>query len=155
MDFTSTIAAKDISNVTTTAPPPVVGLYDPLWAIVLRWTIGGIIVLVGKLIKVNKLAFLAFCRIVSEKVLKFRKLPTVSLRRVLCSSKKNRLVPHPKMYRSRNNMQIFVWGLIRSKQSKLYEFQFRVGTMVGTMVAHKKSFPVYRSNGVLGRINKL
>lgn len=149
MDFTSTIAAKNISNVTTTTPPP---LYDPLWAIVLRWTIGGIIVLVGKLIKVNKLAFLAFCRIVSEKVLKFRKLPTVSLRHVLCSSKKkNRLVPHPKMYRSRNNMQIFVWGLIRSKQYKLYEFQFRVGTMV----AHNKSFPVYRSNGVLGRINKL
>lgn len=88
MDFTSTIAAKNISNVTTTAPPPVVGLYDPLWAIVLRWTIGGIIVLVGKLTKVNKLAFLAFCRIVSEKVLKFRKLPTVSLRHVLCSSKK-------------------------------------------------------------------
>lgn len=44
MDFTSTIAAKNISNVTTTTPPP---LYDPLWAIVLRWTIGGIIVLVG------------------------------------------------------------------------------------------------------------
>lgn len=85
MDFTSTIAAKNISNVTTTTPPP---LYDPLWAIVLRWTIGGIIVLVGKLTKVNKLAFLAFCRIVSEKVLKFRKLPTVSLRHVLCSSKK-------------------------------------------------------------------
>jgi len=54
MDFTSTIAAKNISNVSTTAPPPVGGLYDPLWAIVLRWTIGGIIVLVGKLTKVNK-----------------------------------------------------------------------------------------------------
>lgn len=88
MDFTSTIAAKNISNVTTTAPPPVGGFYDPLWAIVVRWTIGGIIVLVGKLTKVNKLAFLAFCRIVSEKVLKFRKLPTVSLLHVLCSSKK-------------------------------------------------------------------
>ena len=50
MDFTSTITAKNISNVTTTAPPPVGELlvYDPLWAMVLRWTIGGIIVLVGK-----------------------------------------------------------------------------------------------------------
>lgn len=85
MDFTSTIAAKNISNVTTTAPPPVGELYDPLWAIVLRWTMGSIIVLVGKLIKVNNLAFLAFCRLVSEKVFKFRKIPTVSLRHVLCS----------------------------------------------------------------------
>lgn len=51
MDFTSTIAAKNISNVTTTAPPPGgIFVYDPLWAIILRWTIGGIIVLVGRLI---------------------------------------------------------------------------------------------------------
>lgn len=51
MDFTSTIAAKNISNVTTTAPPlaPVeIEVYDPLWAVILRWTIGGMIVLVGK-----------------------------------------------------------------------------------------------------------
>lgn len=51
MDFTSTIAAKNISNVTTTAPPPApveFVVYDPLWAIILRWTIGCIIVLVGK-----------------------------------------------------------------------------------------------------------
>lgn len=69
MDFTSTIAAKNISNVTTTAAPAEgIFVYDPLWAIILRWTIGGIIVLVGKLIKVNKLAFLAFSRLVSEKV---------------------------------------------------------------------------------------
>ncbi|XP_078370997.1 neuropeptide FF receptor 1-like isoform X1 [Oculina patagonica] len=49
MDFTSTIAAKNISNVTATAPPPapVFVVYDPLWAIILRWTIGCIIVLVG------------------------------------------------------------------------------------------------------------
>ena len=77
MDFTSTVAAKNISNVTTTAPSSVGGLYDPLWAIVLRWTMGGIIVLVGKRIKVNKLPFLAFCRLVSEKVLKIKKLSSV------------------------------------------------------------------------------
>lgn len=47
MDFTSTIAAKNISNVTTTAPPPVGEFDDPLWAIILRWTMGSIIVLVG------------------------------------------------------------------------------------------------------------
>lgn len=69
MDFTSTIAATNISNVTTTAQPPLTELYDPLWAIILRWTIGGIIVLVGKLIKINKLTFLAFCRLPSEKKL--------------------------------------------------------------------------------------
>lgn len=48
MDFTSTIAAMNISNVTTEPPPPGFYVYDPLWAITLRWIIGGIIVLVGK-----------------------------------------------------------------------------------------------------------
>lgn len=51
MDFTSTIAAKNISNVTTAAPttaPVEFLVYDPLWAIILRWTIGCIIILVGK-----------------------------------------------------------------------------------------------------------
>ncbi|KAJ7326117.1 hypothetical protein OS493_027968 [Desmophyllum pertusum] len=47
MDFTSTIAAMNISNVTTEPPPPGFYVYDPLWAITLRWIIGGIIVLVG------------------------------------------------------------------------------------------------------------
>lgn len=65
MDFTSTIAAKNVSNVTTVAPttaPAGILVYDPLWAIILRWTIGCIIVLVGKWVKIDELSFLAFCR---------------------------------------------------------------------------------------------
>lgn len=79
-------------------------LYDLLWVIVLCWIIGGIIVFVGKLIKVNKLVFLVFCWIVFEKVLKFRKLLIVFLCCVFCFFKKNRFVLYLKMYRSWNNM---------------------------------------------------
>lgn len=61
MDFIFIIVVKNISNVIIIVLLFVVGLYDLLWVIVLCWIIGGIIVFVGKLIKVNKLVFLVFC----------------------------------------------------------------------------------------------
>lgn len=61
MDFIFIIVVKNISNVIIIVLLFVGGLYDLLWVIVLCWIIGGIIVFVGKLIKVNKLVFLVFC----------------------------------------------------------------------------------------------
>lgn len=60
MDSTSNFSAANSTNLTTTQPPPIEGLYDPLWAIILRWIIGGIIVTVGKYI--NEYHFIPFCR---------------------------------------------------------------------------------------------
>lgn len=49
MNSTSDFSAANFTNLTTTQPAPANPLlYDPLWAIILRWVIGGIIVAVGK-----------------------------------------------------------------------------------------------------------
>lgn len=48
MDSTSSFSAANYTNLTTTQPPPGELVYDPLWAVILRWIIGVIIITVGR-----------------------------------------------------------------------------------------------------------
>lgn len=47
MDPASSLLPENLTKVTTTEPLPASVIYDPIWAMILRWTLGTIIVTVG------------------------------------------------------------------------------------------------------------